>query len=76
MHAKGHVLGFRPGPTRGVSDILGVLPNGRALAIEVKRPGGKPTEAQQLFLHEVNRAGGLAFTASSVDEVEAYLRRG
>lgn len=54
---------------KGVSDILGVLEGGRALAIEVKRPGSKPTDYQQIFIDAVNAAGGLAFIATSVSEV-------
>jgi hypothetical protein len=33
-----------PAQERGISDILGCLPDGRFLAIEVKAPKGKPTE--------------------------------
>jgi hypothetical protein len=67
--------GFRPGPTRGVSDILGLLPGGaRFLAIEVKRPGGKPTPQQQAFLDWVNEGGGVGIVASSIADVEHALR--
>jgi hypothetical protein len=65
---------YIPSHTRGVSDIIGLLPpNGRFLAIEVKRPGGKPTQEQQNFIDAVNRAGGLAFVAFSVDDVLVVL---
>lgn len=58
----------------GVSDILGVLPeSGRMLAVETKRPGRKPTPEQAAFLDAVNRSGGLAFVAHSVDELIAAL---
>ena len=66
----------------GVADIIGVLPMarqslldgtrstfGRFLAIEVKRPGQQPTQAQAAFLASVQMAGGLAFVATSVDDV-------
>jgi hypothetical protein len=58
---------------KGVSDILGVLPGGRALAVEVKRPGGKPTPSQADFLREVSQAGGLALVITSVEEIRAAL---
>lgn len=45
---------------RGVSDILGVLPDGRFLAVEVKRPGEVPTEAQSVFLAQVEQSGGVS----------------
>lgn len=65
---------YIPTHTRGVSDIIGCLPpSGRMLCIEVKRPGGKPTLEQQNFLDTINRAGGLAFVAHSVEEVEEKL---
>ena len=55
---------------KGMADILGVLyPTGRILAIEVKRPGEKPTAEQQRFLDDVNGSGGLAFVATSVQDV-------
>jgi hypothetical protein len=56
-----------------VSDIIGCrLKTGRFLAIEVKRPGGKPTPEQQQFIDTINHAGGLAFVARSIEEVEQH----
>lgn len=63
-----------PMSTKGVSDILGVLPGGRFLAIEVKKqPGKKPTALQGRFIDCVNKAGGLAFVAVCVDDVAVAL---
>ena len=45
---------------RGVADILGIL-DGRLLAIEVKKPGGKLSLFQERFLDSVNGRGGIAF---------------
>ena len=59
----------------GMSDIVGVLPNGRFLAIEVKRPGGRVTTAQKVFMGHVNLKYGLAFIAHSVEEVNDRLSR-
>lgn len=53
---------------KGISDILGIY-HGRPLAIEIKRPGGIVTPAQMKFLQEVNKEGGIAFVAYSVDDV-------
>jgi hypothetical protein len=47
---------------------------GRFLAIEVKRPGGKPTPEQQQFMDMINQAGGLAFVAHSIEEVAEVFR--
>jgi hypothetical protein len=66
--------GYRPSPTRGIADILGVLPRGIFLAIEVKRPGAKPTTAQSEFLNRVLVEGGVALIASGIGEVEQALR--
>lgn len=66
--------GFRSSGMVGISDIIGVLPSGKFLAIECKRPGAKPTPAQAEFLHRVNMNGGLGFVATSVEDVEERLR--
>ena len=64
----------------GTSDIVGWYateyynsPAAVFLAIEVKRPGGKPTQAQQEFLDKVNEAGGLGFVATSVQDAMDQL---
>lgn len=53
----------------GSADILGVLPDGKFLAIEVKRPGGKTTPAQDDFLALVRKNGGVAIVAHGVEDV-------
>jgi hypothetical protein len=58
---------------RGVSDILGVLPGGRILAIECKLPKAEVTEAQQWFLETVQALGGLAGVCRSVADLERLL---
>lgn len=63
----------------GVADILGVLPNGRFLAIEVKTPNSSrsnktyATDNQKFFIANIKANGGLAFIARSVDDVKAEL---
>ncbi|HAR38053.1 MAG TPA: VRR-NUC domain-containing protein [Porphyromonadaceae bacterium] len=59
----------------GMSDIVGILPGGRFLAIEVKREGEKPTPKQQVFLAMVNGAGGLGFVAHEVSDVIFVLEK-
>lgn len=58
----------------GVADILGVLPNGRMLAIEVKTPRGKVSPTQQKFIDRVNKEGGLAFVARDLETVVNKLK--
>lgn len=57
----------------GMCDITGQLKDGRRLEIEVKRPGKKPTPEQCAFIDMVNEAGGFAFVARSIEDVQAAL---
>ena len=59
---------------KGVSDILGILSDGRFLAIEVKQEKTKPTDNQKEFINNINKHGGLAFIARSVDDVMKMLK--
>jgi len=54
---------------KGISDIIGCLPDGRFLAIEVKQPKGKVSPEQQEFIQSVLRNKGIAFVARSLDDV-------
>jgi len=57
----------------GVSDILGVY-QGKFLAIEVKTPKNKVrTEDQNHFIQTVKDKGGIAFYATSIDDVKTEL---
>ena len=66
---------IRFGP-KGQSDILAILPpSGKIMAVEVKRPGKKASMEQEAFLNLVTRTGGLAFVASSPQDVVQALSR-
>ena len=68
--------GFRPSPTRGISDILGILPDGRFLAVEIKRPNNNAlTDAQRLFLEQAEEHGGVALVIHDLDELESDLKK-
>lgn len=56
------------GSTPGVPDILGIFDK-KMLAIEVKTEKGKLSDHQQRFLDRINREGGIAFVARSIDDV-------
>lgn len=56
------------GSEKGVPDIVGIF-QGRMLAIEVKAPRGIPSEHQKNFIQAINRHGGIAFVARSIDDV-------
>lgn len=54
----------------GVSDILGIeKKTGRFLAIEVKHGKDELRYEQVAFLSEIERAGGIAIVACSIDDV-------
>lgn len=59
----------------GSSDIIGMMPDGRFLAIEVKRPGGKLTELQANFLNNVNDNGGVGMVVFSLEDLIDELER-
>lgn len=70
----------------GGADLIGWTPVqitqdmvGRTVAIftavEVKKPGGRVTPAQQQFIDAVTRAGGFAGIAHSVEEFQSIVQR-
>ena len=62
QNAYGH-----SGIPAGFPDLMGVIPGGRALFIEVKAPGNKPTELQLRHLEAFRAKGAMAFWADSVE---------
>lgn len=68
---------IRTGLCVGSADLIGMLaPQGRFLALEVKRPGEKPTREQELFLELVRKSGGVAAVVHSVEEALAVVGPG
>ncbi len=59
---------YMPIGLRGKSDIMGIY-KGRFLAIEVKRKSGRLSPDQEYFLEKVRSEGGLAFVATSIDDL-------
>lgn len=58
----------------GLPDIIGVhKTTGRMIAIEVKRPGKKPTELQENTIRELREYNAIAFVATSIDDVKKEL---
>jgi hypothetical protein len=65
---------FRFAGVEGISDIIGLLrPTGRLLAIEIKRPGQRPTPEQAAFLDVIRASGGLALCVHSLWELQQQL---
>lgn len=55
---------------RGNLDYRAILPGGRVLEVEIKRPGKKPTAAQLVRIREINAADGRALWLD--DAAEAF----
>lgn len=53
----------------GCSDVIGMMRDGRFLAVEVKGPTGSLRPEQTVFLEQVNQAGGLGFMARDCRDV-------
>ncbi|MDR1318958.1 MAG: VRR-NUC domain-containing protein [Treponema sp.] len=60
----------------GSSDILGLLPGGRFLAVECKAQNGRLSPEQKQFLAEIRDLGGLAVVAKSWTDIDRALREG
>jgi hypothetical protein len=58
----------------GSSDFLGICPDGRFLAVECKRPGGKLTPAQEKFIDTINANNGVAIVVNSLESLATQLR--
>lgn len=59
---------------KGVADILGLLPSGNMLAIEVKSKIGRPSPEQLRFIATIQKHGGIAFISRSVMQTFEQLR--
>lgn len=58
---------------KGCPDVLGQLPGGKLLCIEVKSPSGKVTGDQAAFIEKAGHHGALAFVARSVSDVLEHI---
>ena len=54
---------------KGSGDILGILPNGKFLSVEVKAGRDRLRPEQQEFMDDINIRGGVAMVARSLDDV-------
>ena len=68
-----HIYYFMPVPGgygRTTIDYLGFAA-GLGFAIEAKRPGGKPTEKQEVIIEDIERGGARVFVINSQDGLDA-----
>jgi hypothetical protein len=61
---------------KGSSDIIGCLPGGRFLAIEIKAKRGRLSDEQGQFLERIRGLGGIAIVARGFRDIDETLRRG
>lgn len=60
----------------GSSDIIGILPDGRFLAVECKREkGGRLSDLQKEFLSAIEKNNGVPIVARSVQELQEELEK-
>lgn len=57
----------------GCSDLIGMLRDGRFMAVEVKAPKGGLRPEQAVFLDRVRAGGGVAFVARDLRDVMREL---
>jgi len=69
----GSVRYIRANTQKGMSDIMGILKDGRTLAIEVKSRTGRMRPGQEEFLQTIRQAGGVAGVCRSVDDAQKLL---
>ena len=62
------------GLVKGASDIIGIGPGGKFVAIEVKATGSA-TESQSKFIDVIQELGGIAGVATCVEDVAVILRK-
>jgi hypothetical protein len=62
----------RLGTLPGAADLL-LWHNGNSFALEIKSPGGRPSEAQLEFMARFNDAGGHTAVAEGIDRALAVL---
>ena len=67
------VQGGSNNPSTGVPDILACY-KGRFIGIEVKTPTGRLTKIQQYHIDQINKSGGIAFVATSIEDVRVELK--
>jgi hypothetical protein len=57
----------------GVPDLCVIDRGGRAFFLEIKQPGGKPSEIQQEVMTRLDRLGSLTAVVCSLEEAQRTL---
>ena len=60
---------------KGMADIVGWLPDGRGICVEIKTGSGRQSPAQRVWQLACVRCGVVYIVVRSVDEFEAWFLR-
>lgn len=58
----------------GSPDIIGILPNGRFIGVEIKSAKGKQSKDQKIFQRRVEKWNGIYIIARSIDDCEKFIK--
>ena len=72
MVKGGHFMRFG---TRGSPDIIGILPGGRFLGVEIKVGRDRLSKAQHVFATHIRGAGGRFIECRQLEDIEEALNR-
>ena len=70
----GHYISDNQKRKTGMSDIIGMFKTGQFFSIEVKKPKEVPTPEQFEFMDMVNKNGGFAIWANSIESISVALK--
>lgn len=57
----------------GIADLIGLTPDGRFVAVEVKANGGRLTDHQEAFLNRIRSNNGIGFIARGAQDVRTEM---
>lgn len=59
---------------KGIPDLIGLLPDGRFLGVEIKRPENHLSAGQKIFHERIAENNGIAIVVHSLEELIADLK--
>jgi len=60
--------------SRGVPDRIVLLPGGRVVFVEMKRPGGRMSPLQQKWARDLRALGHQVYVIDSHEEIDRFIR--
>lgn len=76
IEASGKIIGNRliPSAMTGLGDIIALDGNGRLVAVEIKRPGGRLSSVQAAVLRSIIEAGGRSVVAVTPAKIVEWIK--